>query len=338
MKTLPLLSLFLIISFGSAVQIGPFADDDGITVDHKTAMFGTQNYYVTASLYVIPQGNGAEYLCDTDASVASAMQDAIVVASRGGCSFAEKALSAQKAGASALIIGDSTATSTIYVWMLCADTSDCASITIPVVFIPGTGYQQIQQLVARHPGQSAYATLNTESTWTPPSDSVPPTVTVTGGNTNPPEPPVEPPVPEPPVDWEPDHPEDDPSNMTGMTVIWIIVGLSVLLKCLIVTIACRRKYRANRLARRAGSANAAAAVPLTEGEMAEGDLPVVYATYPAPSSAYSVSSASEERSGARPLSASSLAAYPSVQYAPLLPQATAPEVYDLERQPIVIRG
>jgi hypothetical protein len=324
MKLLPLLSL-LLLSFGSAVQLR--FNDESITVDHKTATFGTQIYDFQGSLYVIPQGNGDEFLC-TEGS-ASTMQNVMVVASRGGCSFAEKALNAQKAGAAALIIGDVSATSTVYVWMMCVDSDvNCASITIPVVFVPGTGYQQIQQMVAQH-GQPTHAALATESSWiAPPME--PPSAT---GQTDPtPEPPDV--IPEYPVDTE------ETSVWTGMTLIWIVVGLSVLLKCLIVTIACRRKYRSNRLARRVGSANAAAAVPLTEGEMAEGDMPVVYATYPAPSSAYSVSSASssEEPRGAQPLSASSLAAYPSVQYAPLLPQATAPEVYDLERQTIVIRG
>jgi len=272
------------------------------------------------------------------------------VVERGVCLYTEKAMNAQRLGAVGVVIGNNVESDSLYLMGYAPDYT--GSITIPAVFVSGKSYQLMTQILQSY----MFGTDQVQATLEDTTEDSP------VGNPNTP-PPL---TPNPPMDTGVSPPtgtgggvtdEPEPNEMpeevdSGMEIVWCLVGVIILFKCMIVTIALRRKCKQNRMARRVGASSSSSSTPLTEGEMSdEGELPVVYATSPptrgftvaAPSSSSSVatsaSRSSSSASSSRALTATNLSAYPSIQYAPLMPQATAPsDMYDLEKQPIIIRG
>jgi len=359
-----LLSVALLSTLVSSVVI-TYPNGGGFHFPHLTATFGPppSTYSVSAILM-------ADYtlLCNDPAAPSLQYLNTIVLIERGVCTFTDKALRAQQLGAVGVIIGGNDE-SDILGYLGSAPGSE--SVNIPTVYVSGQSYQKLLMIVQNYglSGDSVTATLNSvgegEGTIgfllpiTPPvggSGDGYPGVTGPLVDPNMPTEPTDPVTPyptggyvQPPVDDAlPDY--DDANSTLG--IVWIIVGLSVLVKCMIICVACRRRYRSKPS--RAASSSAGSDALLTEGEVNDA-TPVVYATYPAPSSAFTISAeASAEEEGALPpapvaaatavarsVTASSLSMYPSIQYTRLMPQATAPSdvyAYDLERQVVIIRG
>jgi len=237
------------------------------------------------------------------------------------------------------------------------------NVHVPTVYVSGQSYQKLLQILQNYAfaGSEGLISVTLDSTGEaegtigflnplpPAMEPIAPTRDVypgTGTGTQEPSYPTDPVEPTDPTDppsyptpEDPPMPDDSEVEMdSSLTIVWIIVGVSVLVKCLIITVACRRRYRSKRVARQATADSA-----VSEGEVND-QTPVVYATYPAPSSGFTVSAAEAEGSlpsVSRDARVSSLSTYPSIQYTPLMPQATAPSdmyAYDLEKQAIVIRG
>jgi hypothetical protein len=266
-----------------------------------------------------------------------------VVVERGACTFTDKALNAQALGALGIIIGGDDNEDTL---LYMSGAAGSQNVHVPTIYVSGQSYQKLLQILQNYAftGSEGLISVTLDSTgesqpnWSP--NPPPPTMQPiaptrdvfpgTGTGTQEPSYPTDPPVSGP-------YDSEDEMN-SSLNIVWIIVGVSVLVKCLIITVACRRRYRSKRVARQA------TADVVSEGEVND-ETPVVYATYPAPSSGFTVSAAQSEEgslpSVPRDARVSSLSMYPSIQYTPLMPQATAPSdmyAYDLEKQAIVIRG
>jgi hypothetical protein len=259
-------------------------------------------------------------------------------------------MNAQRLGAVGIIIGNNVESDSLYLMGYAPDYT--GSVTIPAVFVSGKSYQLMTQILQSYMfgKEQVQATLEDTTEESPVGNpNTPPPLTP-----NPPmdtgvSPPSSPTgtaggviIDDPPTDGDVPDTEVD----SGVEVVWYVIGVIIVFKCMIVTIALRRKCKQDRMARRVGSSASASSsssssTPLTEGEVSdEGELPVVYATSP-PTRGFTVAapSSSSSSSSSRALTATNLSAYPSIQYAPLMPQATAPsDMYDLEKQPIIIRG
>jgi len=372
-----------------------------LSVLHRTADFGRAPYsYGQISIPVV-----IDNLCTERSHV---IPKSIIVTQRGCDVFTAMVSKGQQLGASVVVVANNDAIRSNDIIEMKGWSFE--PITIAAVAISYSAHQRIIDFIARH-ASADNVVMSVDSDGeiaTPPftggvrtggdvyASTGGDVYVPTGGDVYVPPYTVVPPPTDQTGYWY--QPEPDFDNATDdhfLNIFWLIVGAILMIKCTIITVACRRRYRASRCtsntssssssacARRCqrrcggrGNGNSSASVSLlssSSSSSSEGDVPAaVYATYPMPSSAFSVQNGDVENgmsgveddivteatvtpavvaagtdstpaasspASPRPLTASALSVYPSIQYAPLMPQATAPSgVYDLERQPIVIRG
>lgn len=72
--------------------------------------------------------------------LASNIEGKVALADRGNCSFVQKALNAQAAGAKALVVGNFYGDNR-YVWMTAKRSENSTSVSIPSVFINGVDHR-----------------------------------------------------------------------------------------------------------------------------------------------------------------------------------------------------
>uniref|UniRef100_A0A7S4DYU4 RING-type domain-containing protein n=1 Tax=Lotharella globosa TaxID=91324 RepID=A0A7S4DYU4_9EUKA len=134
-----MLELLLFLAVAQALFISP-RKGESVKLGHETASFGKQQPYDVRGLIVRPFD---EFLCSETGNY-SHFKDNIALATRGNCSFFQKAWLAAEAGAKALIIGNNASTR-IERKMIRLDDfkKDAPDVQIPVVWISGKDYEFI---------------------------------------------------------------------------------------------------------------------------------------------------------------------------------------------------
>jgi E3 ubiquitin-protein ligase RNF13 len=149
-----LVVLCLLTRTSSLIVVTP----DGVShVDnHMTATFGPQpgTYSVRGPLILANPPN----LCSPKGN--STYQNSIVLIWRGGCTFLDKVVAAQKSGAIAAVVGDDTTDYPPFIQMAAPAGTDASSITIPAVFISKD--EMVDLTFTLSQGTSLNATLNSQ--------------------------------------------------------------------------------------------------------------------------------------------------------------------------------
>jgi len=324
MRAVFFLVLTFFAFFGTPFSI-TYPNGQSIDFAHMTADFGAKIHGFNVSGLL-----ALDYtlLCDVKSHDPAKYMQKVVVVQRGVCTFATKATNAQLLGAVGLVVGNNDFNQPDSILRM--GHVDKLDVFIPTVMISTKSHELVQQIVLAYMSEADSLIGKLDDSTEYPQYPGSPTPSITKGVAPAPTGSYVPPYLPPTEPTDPNMPPPASTSRGVFSPVMILLAVAFAIQLLALVLVCRAKCLQRRRQVAQAQVAAAASVPLTEGVMEEeGEGEGVV----------------EGSGGAhQPLviRSSALAAYPSMQYSPIMPQASAPSdaytVVDLQRDVVVIRG